>query len=481
MKNFKILVWLTVIVLFLDCAKEEPSTKTVIAEENPLPSPKDSISDDSDTEIPLDSIPEVPIDSIPPIPIDSIPEIPIDTIPITYFRFQAIGNAGETTNSDSAIMIHSAEGDLLDFKLYEGGDLLLFQSTAQITPDNFTVSMIDRNTYAGSLEKNSVSTFPNVERNSFWTNFKQPEELPNRAQSNLLGAFNLAITDLPDELLRFRLSSYDGGRSQGIYNFENGSYTLQLDNVGVYEKNDFILTIVEKNYEKKYLKINNVQPSDDLVYSYNDLLTYDRTIEIELPSNFLGKTYSQLGMEEAIESISDGVYDLDSSETAEPPSNLPNLIILGFIDELQTYRTQVDIALGNYNFSYYKVGSPADNIILRNPNYNVLNTSLFDFKFNVDIAYYYRISEWRTSYNPNLEFIWSIVSSFDENPLINQLPENLSVTFPNIDIENLTHSRTSFSTRSITYSDFVQENFVVGADPSSAIRESESYTVPNNR
>lgn len=487
MKIAKLVSVFLFICFLANCTKDESTSPKQSIEEQSKTT--DSIIDDTDTEvtkdsiteIPTDSIPETPIDSIPEIPIDSIPDIPIDSTLITYFTYNVSIDLLGAPKEDHGIMIHDKEGELLEYKTFETGDYLIFQSIASKKPDDFTVTTFFRSTARnGNEEYYDFETYPNITSGSIWTFLIIPRSYTDNI-GDPIGSFNVAISNLTEEFERFSLSSNHETRTLGNYTTENGLKTLNLDNVGVYENNSFILTTVDNENRKKYIEINNVQAGDDLIFDYDEFRDFDHTINIQLPSNIGLLNLWQHGGTEP-QQYQNQTYSLEDFHWGQSDPIIPETISLSFNDNLKTYLTQINLDSEEFSYYYYKHGTKTDNLTINKPDYSVLDESLFNFSFNTNVGFITRLTGWSAAVNnggKTYRTQWGVLSKTNSNPKLNQLPEEIQATFPNLNINDLQNRGTILNLRGESYEKLISNKFINHQDTYNREYEAEYYSIRN--
>ncbi len=379
--------------------------------------------------------------------------------PITYFTLTIDEDwQSDISESQDWIIIHGVDGNLLDYRSFKKGESISFEAMDNENLDNLTITLFLSYTRNDGKTIHVLSTNPEIKKGSKWSLIgpRGQEPLEDNPQ---IGTFNLTVNNIPEEFIRYGLSSPNRGRiSNGEYSLENNNlYKLSFQNVLLHKNNNFILSVLENDKNLRYFEILDVKNDDNIVLDYNNLQNFDNYLTIDL-SNHNRQLYIVNAKED--ENDFKNLGYLLHQNFFSPSNQLPrDFLKIGYLDKLKTYNIIISISFNDYQYRYNRHGSPLTNLsIPQKPNLNLIDDSLFNFSFNPSTSYVKRISRWAAT---NGDFIteWQVSSQNNTNPRFS-LPDELKTKYPNINVEGLKYLSSDLFLKSESYSDFINRQFV---------------------
>jgi hypothetical protein len=397
----------------------------------------------------------IPESGVQEEPIPTPEEEPVEPTSEVYFTIDILPSFAPFIG-DNWLIIHNDNGELLDFRQYEIGDQLVFEtsSTELATTESLTITNLDIGNVGQEIY--ALRTYAEVKKGSVW-NFKTPiNDVPDPIEDDH-EFYNLSIINATS-IRRYNVQSSKYGLNADSFYSQNAPI---IERTYVLQKNHtYLLAIEDVNGSLKYLFFNTSENETNIDLDYDQFLAYDYILETELPdySQFAATTRGHNSM-----NFDDVGYDLDSkfyfnSETLTSK--------LGFIDGLESYATELEIQMGKIRYGYFKYGSdqPQQIDVISNPIFEIENSSILDFRFSTEVNFVRQRSFWKypvtLQSTNNVNILWTLFSESNSIKL-NPFPDELLSSYPKLDIANLQLNYTQLYTISNSQSEWL-ESFVAG-------------------
>lgn len=392
------------------------------------------------------------------------PSEPPEIIPQqeVYFTFN-VDEEFDTSESDNWLIIHDDNGNLLDFEPYESGSELIFEDLETNVSDKLIISNLSIRPATGN-ELYHIQTYVDINKKSQWK-LQSPSD---NSTSNVIGNFKLNINNIPGSQsdVQFSISHAKGqiGWSSTISSNNPGQVDLKIENLELTESNDFMISIIDGNWDIKYYMVEDVKSDDIFNLDYSDFSFFDNTLTISLPSNTTFHRHhvysydSQLG-------ISRG-YLLNDYRSSAFNSQILNELKLPYLNAFSNYRTEVVVGLDNYVYSRIIYGAKPENInIPENLSLVVNNESIQNFSYSVNFNnIIMKSNTWNSSSGvrnvDHSETTWIVLSPGSEFPVLGDIPQELKNQYPNIRLSELNLKSSLFYTSYIPYQDYITGKFV---------------------
>ncbi len=455
-------ILLLILVIFSNCSKEDAPVKKLIPEE----------------------------------PVQKEPEEPEpDPEPIVYFTF-SIDNSIDTSKENNWVILHDANGDLLDYRAYESGETLEFEALESEITENINVSLFkNANQYlmtsTGDLcegEANKGTTYPNISKGSHWTQGKYSNRLDNGPAPEKLGLCNLNLTSIPSEY-NFINDNVYGGLGTGNISTErfpepgssgsivpNGeTKTITREGIRNLKDTEYLMTILNENLDFKHLFFQNPEIGTDVTLDYNEFLSFDSLDYLPVFPVNNGYQFTMVGFENETSFKSDTGFvllELFSIDVGD------NRIPLGYLDRFTYYKTSLNMIMDNFTYQYNKLGTKPS--ISSIPDEAVISYAIdhlinFDLTFNHD--YVRRSDTWSIPKSVSSEdctkTTWTVECDQQNYPVIKELPEELFTQYPSLGkLTDLKYASSVFYLQSETYPELITKEF----DPNHDHIISSGYT-----
>ena len=202
----------------------------------------------SETPIPQPDAGEQPDTEEPPEPQEPITEV--------YFTLNVLSPRQAGSNAEWVI-IHDENGNLLDYKQYEVGDVLKFEAAVDSLTDKISVTELQYIINEDGNRFHSLSTTTEVLKGSEWT-IGTDQEPPTSPTITKTGEFDLTVSNIPNPLRKafpsnVVLTSGRGflGQSASGTGYSHG-IEITFNGVPHYEGFDeYIMSILDANNDLK--------------------------------------------------------------------------------------------------------------------------------------------------------------------------------------------------------------------------------------
>lgn len=440
MKLFKFLSALTFLFLCINCSKSETPS--------PMPDP-----DVDGGEEPIE----------PPTPEEPISE--------TYFTFHIDESIDTDDNQEDWIVLHDNNGDLLDYRPFESTESLVFEKRSDSITNDFSVTLVKIQFLAsdpcvGDVWHNIV-TYPGIAKGSVWNYSKKPI---NNVSPEKIGEFNLEIVDIPrtsgsgvfnhDFLSISRFQVYGSGGA--AIPSPNGMITLQRNGLSLYESSSYLMSIMDEGLDLKYKMFDSPTIDESLSFNYSEFDTYDSYLYLPILPPNLGNRIQLLGQNKDVAISNDRGFLLQKLSNTNIQSPIP----LGFLDQLDYYKTTFEIRFEDYEYYYNRNGNKPEINIPDKPNTTITNSDVSGFSFQTDLDYIRKITNWvkRSSPQSCSYTWWQVHSNKDNYPIGIGLPAAIIEQYPLLLLEEAKLESSNFYINSDSYDKFIENEFAIPSE-----------------
>tara|TARA_R110000744_G_scaffold378729_1_gene495288 strand:+ start:239 stop:1642 length:1404 start_codon:yes stop_codon:yes gene_type:complete len=445
MKFPRFFVLVLVAILFFNCSKEETPIKNPAPEE---PSGQE--------------------------PVEEEPE------PIVFFTF-TVDESYETSAEDNWIILHDTNGELLDYRPYESGQTLEFEALESELTDKINVSLFNKKLQQLGVsselcegEKYSGTTYPAVSKGSHWTQGKYVTRLDKGPSKEVLGNFNLNLTNVPREynFINDETPTLDNGNVSTVHlpDVHSGKTTITIGDTKTYIRNgvrnwqdtEYLMTTMNESMNFKYMFFNNPEVGKDVTLDYNSFNSFDSYSYLPMLPENKKISLELLGFENETSFKTDtGFLLLTIFGRKIPEMRVP----LGYLDRFTHYKAYLNISFENYFYNYYMLGPKPDiSVIPEKPQLDYSIDQLNGFDLMVDVPYVRRKDSWVTPGPVSMETcsttVWDVVCDQDNYPIIGELPEELFTQYPKLKkLQDLTYYSSTIYLQSENYQEFLIKEF----------------------
>lgn len=375
-----------------------------------------------------------------PFPNENL-ELPV--VEELYFSFKA---NKDTSESDNWVIIHNENGELLDYKSFEENDYLEFKTKSPLLTDKISISLFSYSEINGNIY-HTIATTTGIDKGSVWDD--ENETITVGATNTLVGDFSFTLIDFP-EIKLFNISNENGGIGGGLSGSGSGGvWTYSASNYSLYEKNNYLFTIVESNADSKYFYLQDIQNEDNILINYSEFKLFDSYLNIDLPLN---SSYVMVlfGFEDYQDYFDGDGYKLSQIFPFNNYDVNQNPLRIGYLNRFNKYMTQFNVYFENYIYNYKKYGSKPNEIIVpENLTFSISDNSVRNFEFSTNITFVKYVSKWSYSIGiRNTDWIgsfWRVESSTNMYPKIGNLPDELFQLYQDLDVNSLEYSQTIFT------------------------------------
>jgi len=370
-----------------------------------------------------------------------------------------------TSGSDNWILVHNSQGELLDFKSYESGENLIFETEANNVTDELNITLFDYTVEFASTN-HTIGTYTKIPKGSVW-NFK-----PNRSQPNLndltgdiVGSMTLNLTNVIGPFIvqfsnEFR--ALGGNTTQSVIPVDISNSITLYENT-----NEHLISIIDGNGELRYKTVSGLQVDDEITIDYSEFLLFDDILEVEIPDN--GEYFAAVyGFEEGQElRVSPGnagflhnlIFPIYNEYVVADP--LP----LGYLNRFENFLTHFYFENDTFFYSYKKYGEKSEGITIpQNPTLTLENEAISEFAFSTNQEFDRVLNLWQTSQGErNVDFIrtdWAVHSSDNSSVVIGSFPQEILGNYPDMDLENLEYTTTRLYISGESYSEMITNRFI---------------------
>ena len=341
-------------------------------------------------------------------------------------------------DSDDWIIVHDENGNLLDYKPFENGDMLTFAAPpSQLTPKlNVTRLRVNTTDQSTTHEFNTDTQIAKGTIMDLGT-----PTVPAPAERVPLDDFKVTISNIPEP--KQVMISYEGSTSLSSSGTGyNGLWTYEL-NVPHFEGYDeYVIDIIDGYDRYRQYHFNN-PAGDDLVLDYiSQFQDYDQVLELTLPPHQNFNVHIAGFHEEQEITQWGGIWLEDHIYGAVTDVNTDPLPLV-YLNEFDKFATYFNIRFTDYLYHKSEFGSPFQTLeIPDKPSFTVEDPSLENFSYNTDMEHIF--ARWRFYYNAgsyeNSDYTftrWFIKAEEGYNPVLGEVPEEILSMYPLMDPEGM--------------------------------------------
>lgn len=346
-------------------------------------------------------------------------------------------------SADRWVVISDADGNLLEFSKFSAGDNLDIKSTKVIPGSKVTVSTIEM--YSNG--SGGINTYGSVVLGKTLRVAGPIDYLQNFSS---VGTITITVTGAPT------LMEMDISNSRGSTTSTVDLASTTLSGVVYSEETSYFLRVTDASGNSKFKVLDGITDSENLSISYTDLTSYSG------PTSFTFPTTNQYHL------TIDGFSDMSLTNTRQgynvghqlggggPMTQLTG----SYVSVFPSYRTHLDVATGNYAYSYDKSGpAPTGDVeIASTPNpYTVMDSSPTNFTVSTSLAFNTMFGYWSGAKN-NTHMYW-LAWAPNSSLKVSGLPREITDKYP--DLAGLEYNLVSSSLtyQGETYNDFITRLF----------------------
>lgn len=362
-----------------------------------------------------------------------------------YFTFKSYEN---TFYTEDWIIIHTDDGVLLDFKRYEKGDELIFEAESSLLTDQISISLFKVDKY-GNNQTLNIYTTVDVEKGAVWDN--EPLEI---IPDPVIGNFDLTLENFP-ELIELNISNENNLIESGWYTPSSVNlniYEYQIDEIPLYDANEYVLTFSEDQQDFKYYFLEDVQDQDQLSVDYTQFHFFDNYLDVHLPEGSYYR-FSVSGFEDYQDMNESLGFTIGKATYSSEGYMYQYLdrdpLRIGYLDRFENYATQLIVYADGYNYTFNRRGLKPDEIIIPTDiSISIIDNSLDNYQFTLNRDYSKYIAKWFAIYGEidvdYVRFRWEIEATNGSNYLLGDIPFEITFLYPNMDLDQLDYDGTNF-------------------------------------
>lgn len=354
----------------------------------------------------------------------------------------------ETSKTDDFLIIHRENGDLLDYKSFEAGDILTFETLDTEIPDKMTVTKLSVYKFEANgneQTEHSIVTQTEVLKGTIIDHTCVKTTIDPSPQNPTNGSFDLSIINIPASDNEFpiidmsssfdaRSSGFKGSIVNGLANYEA---TATFRESGA----NFLISVLDRNNELKYYFLQNFEDGMDIILDYSEFNYFDSYIDIDVPGSYKTQLTDVEGL----------TNDTDNKGYRQimPGSQRMTPFKLGYLNRFNKFVTFLQIEFNDYGYHFLKAGTkPTAIVIPDKPMFSVQDESIQNFRFTTDLEAYSTINPtWKTPIDEtsNISTWWSVSYNKGYLPIIGNLPDAITQLYPEINLEELEFSIANFN------------------------------------
>jgi len=354
-----------------------------------------------------------------------------------------------TDTHDDWIMIHAEDGTLLASESFES-DQELEITTDKPVSGKIMVTYLRTTKSTGGNKWYTADSYANVETGKHMF-FKTPYS-PGSS-----GKFNVSVNNV--NFLEWQsVSSRSPTYISSIWNSGTGILGMQSGTVVGMSK---YIIAVSDGTALKYKILNNVQPNESYTFSFGDMDPFNHTVDFTFPQSN-NADLIVFGGEPDVTSVPN-TYELVANYLHHAQSTIK----AGYIDILSNYRTVLTVDYPGYAYYYQNLGSVPDGKVAwpQRADFNITEKSFAKFSAAASKSYAWRLSTWGYNDAPSQTYITWNVSASSGNQIIKELPSEFTSLYPDLSLDKIKHSSTTFYTESPTFESVVDGHFNNSPEP----------------
>jgi len=362
---------------------------------------------------------------------------------VKIFTFHATADF-VSSSSDNWIIIHNSAGELIDYKPFESGETLVFETDKEITDNKLTITLFDHHFANNTTHVYDLKSYHGIDIEDEWTISKPATSSPT--SKNVIGSFSFSLTGekLQDvNMTDKRTRSFFGMGGGSSY---SGSSEIYDDSEG------FLITALD-NGHPRYKFLQDVKDQDHYNLNFQEMDEFDKTVTVPVPQ------YNRIfllieGREE------DQGYNDPSYLTAFTNGSKGSSIIATYLDRLSKYKTYLLLWYEEKDYYYFNQGTiPATISLPFDAEFSITNKTVSNFSYTHTQPFAYRTTSWTLRDDANTEvFDWD-VNAPDGDYKTGSLPDELLRMYPYLKPENMVYITTSFTTSGQSYSELIESGY----------------------
>ncbi|KAB7531046.1 hypothetical protein F8C76_05990 [Flagellimonas olearia] len=429
-----------------------------------------------------------------PPPVGSEPEPEPEPEPAVYFTLTVDNtNTTNTDYEDNWVIVYDSNGNVLDHKPYESGEVLEFTALDSDVTDKITVTLFSyRERTIGYLEGETSLTcegslsnlvsYPGISKGSHWVMSRYPSRLPSSSTPNNLGEFTLTVENIPrsgsvpEEYpilnnFNMNLEGNNFGNLSTLRFPEFGSggtithsteYTKMVENgIRNLENTSYLMSILHAEEGLKYLFFQNPDQGSDLTIDYGNFQAFDSYAYFPVVPENERYTLQMVGYEnETSFKTHTGYFCLEVNDV-----NNGMQIPLGFLDRFTHYKTFFNINFGDHRY-HYRILGPKPNITSfpEKPSLAFTQNGINGFDFSTNANYirrtdYFAGQEPISAENCHATY-WKIECTQENYPQLSALPDELYTQYPNlVPFDQIKYGSSTIYLQDKEYDEFLRDQF----------------------
>lgn len=337
-------------------------------------------------------------------------ELTVEEIVEPYFTLD-VKQTWFTGSTDDWIVVHNANGQLLNYESYESGKIIAFQEGDIRATDELYVTIISKRESIGKTIFDII-TYQQVPKGVIWKQLQQ-NTIANFGNRNpLQREVPLKIENIPEPIRLYSISDKFGFLETNP-SFENENTITAINGtLGVHGNNQgYVISILDGNKELKYFFIDDLQNTSNITLDYSEFNYFDKYIEVEMPEDGFSFRAKLTGLN-GEDFVNYNGYDILQVSFGEFDTSTINPFKIGILDRFDNYMTNFmfDKGYGGFKYESLNFGDAPNKIEMpKEPNLNILNNSMEGFDFTTNFDYKIKQNWWGIS-NETKILTWGFYS-----------------------------------------------------------------------
>jgi hypothetical protein len=367
----------------------------------------------------------------------------------------AVDPALNTLKTANWLFIHDVNGQLIFYKTFEGGDTVIFNSSAKIPDEKISVTLME---YTSAVTY-KLTSYLQISPGEVWTllapkptDYITPE-----------GSFQFTVYGAPSDFL---FSDRNGVGSVFKTGPAIGSYTAKCD---LYPNaHSFLISTRDAQDNLRYKFLDSVKNDSSYSIAYSDMKT---------PETILPISFSAYSVAVSVQGFDEwppttGGYYVQSFYDYSPGRTSVNI---GYPSRLKYFRSNVGIYIPTESFgtslydyyAYYKSGSKPSSITFPlDAKFSIANRYLKNYAFTANVPFVRRESTWiydnsPGSQNQGLSMQWTVHSPDGTTQKIGAFPSGFTNNYPELKLVDtmLENNTTFYLSGATTYEELISSTF----------------------
>ncbi|HZY82181.1 MAG TPA: hypothetical protein VFE50_21800 [Cyclobacteriaceae bacterium] len=354
------------------------------------------------------------------------------------------------TRADSTyVILQTTDGELIDLKRVETGDVVTFDSEFSRDKMDVTIARIYPDASGGGLA--NVWSYLDVPGGQTWTLRYSQVMYGTERQASETGSYNMVFENV-SPIYAMAISDH--------YFSVNSRSTASPPGVRAGIRKDIPKQLLSLHSSAGNPRYQFVNPKPDTLFmvDYNKMNEFDNVLSVSFsePSFVYAHVMAYETMEDYKYLTGYVLYD-----NAISVATKKSVVSFGYLDNMPKFRTEVSASNGKTNVTYVSRGKMPERISL--PKYDDVvlqekTQAYVTYSSKIDVAY--RISWFvSTNFSPGTNgtaWYFHAPGGRSRHPT---MPAVLLSKFPKIGAAALRHSSSTFYTKSWTYDKFLEREF----------------------